>query len=322
VWLWGLCPALRRPRPDVSWAVKGQSGQPSGARAGSRFRTSLATAQIALSMALLVSAGLFTRSLFNVSRVDLGLRADNVVKFQISPARNGYKVEQTRQLFERVEDEIGALPGVTGVSSSTVPLLSGSNWGNDVAVEGFKAGPDTDSNSRFNEVGPGYFPTLGIPLLAGRDFTRADALTAPPVAIVNEAFAKKFNLGRDAIGKRMSNKGSNTPLTMEIVGMVKNAKYSDVKREIPPLFFIPYRQDETIGQIVSSCGQWRPGGSPATFRRCWRGSTLNLPVENLRTLHSRCGRTCSSIVHQRAVGVIRLPGDCSPRSGSTACLVP
>jgi predicted permease len=283
--LFGLFPALHSTRPDLISALKGQSGQPSGARSASRFRTSLATAQIALSMALLVSAGLFTRSLFNISRVDLGLHADNVVMFEISPARNGYKVEQTRQLFERVEDEIGALPGVTGITSSTVPLLSGSNWGNDVSVEGFKAGPDTDSNSRFNEVGPGYFPTLGIPLLAGRDFTRADALTAPPVAIVNEAFAKKFNLGRDAVGKRMSNKGPNTPLTMEIVGMVKNAKYSDVKREIPPLFFIPYRQDENIGQInfyVRTATD--PERFLANIPKVLARLDATLPVENLRTL--------------------------------------
>jgi len=283
--LFGLFPALHSTRPDLISALKGQSGQPSGARSASRFRTSLATAQIALSMALLVSAGLFTRSLFNISRVDLGLHADNVVVFQISPVRNGYKVEQTRQLFERVEDEIGALPGVTGVTSSTVPLLSGNNWGNDVSVEGFKAGPDTDSNSRFNEVGPGYFPTLGIPLLAGRDFARTDALTAPPVAIVNEAFAKKFNLGRDAVGKRISNKGPNTPLTMEIVGLVKNAKYSDVKREIPPIFFIPYRQDETIGQINFYV---RTATDPERFLtnipKVLARLDANLPVENLRTL--------------------------------------
>jgi predicted permease len=269
----------------VLFGLKGQSGQPSGARSASRFRTTLATAQIALSMALLVSAGLFTRSLFNISRVDLGLRAENIITFQISPARNGYKVEQTRQLFERVEDEVGALPGVTGVTSSTVPLLAGSNWGNDVAVEGFKAGPDTDSNSRFNEVGPGYFPTLGIPLLAGRDFTRADALTAPQVAIVNEAFAKKFNLGRDAVGKRISNKGPNTPLTMEIVAIAKNAKYSEVKRAIPPIFFIPYRQDETIGQINFYV---RTAGDPERFLsnvpKVLARLDANLPVENLRTL--------------------------------------
>jgi predicted permease len=283
--LFGLFPALHSTRPDLISALKGQSGQPSGARSASRFRTSLATAQIALSMALLVSAGLFTRSLFNVSRIDLGLRADNVVTFQISPARNGYTVEQTRQLFERIEDELAALPGVSGVSSSTVPLLAGSNWGSDVAVEGFKAGPDTDSNSRFNEVGPGYFSTLGIQLLGGRDFTRADAFSAPQVAIVNEAFTKKFGLGREAVGRRMSNKGSNSPLTLEIVGIVKNAKYSDVKREIPPIFFIPYRQDETIGQINFFV---RTGTEPDRFLsnipKVLARLDANLPVENLRTM--------------------------------------
>jgi predicted permease len=283
--LFGLFPALHSTRADLISSLKGTSGQPSGARSAARFRTSLATAQIALSMALLVSAGLFTRSLFNVSRVDLGLKADNVIMFQISPVLNGYKPEQTRQLFERVEDEIGALPGVAGVTSSTVPLLSGSNWGNNVSVEGFKAGPDTDTNSRFNEVGPGYFATLGIPLLAGRDFTRGDALTAPKVAIVNEAFAKKFNLGRDAVGKRMGNDGGNSPLTMDIVGLVKNAKYSDVKRENPPLFFKPFRQDETIGQINFYV---RTGGDPERFManipKVLARLDANLPVENLRTV--------------------------------------
>src|SRR3954451_20548077 len=283
--LFGLFPALHSTRPDLISALKGQSGQPAGARSAARFRTTLATAQIALSMALLVSAGLFTRSLFNVSRVDLGLKADNIVVFQVSPALNGYKPEQSRQLFARIEDELGAFPGVTAVTSSTVPLLAGSNWGSQVSVEGFKSGPDVDASSRFNEIGPGYFPTLGIPLLAGRDFTRADALTAPAVAIVNEAFAKKFNLGRDAVGKRMSNKGSNSPLTIEIVGLVKDAKYSDVKRAVPPLFFLPYRQDENIGAINFFV---RTGGDPEAFLtnvpKVMAKLEPNLPVENLRTL--------------------------------------
>src|SRR4029077_11219092 len=283
--LFGLFPALHSTRPDLISSLKGQSGQPSGARSAARFRTSLATAQIALSMALLVSAGLFTRSLFNISRIDLGLKADNVIVFGISPALNGYKPEQSRQLFERVEDELGALPGVTGVTSSTGAVLSGSNWGNNVSVEGHPSGPDTDMNSRVNETGPGYFATLGIPLLAGRDFTRGDALAAPKVTIVNEAFAKKFNLGRNAVGKRMANKGDNSPLTMEIVGLVKNAKYSDVKREIPPLFFSPYRQDENIGAIAFYV---RTGGDPERFipniPKALARLDANLPVENLRTL--------------------------------------
>jgi predicted permease len=283
--LFGLFPALHSTRPDLVSALKGQSGQPSGARSAARFRTSLATAQIALSMALLVSAGLFTKSLLNISRVDLGLNAENVIMFRISPELNGYKPEQSRQLFERVEDEFAALPGVTGVTMSIVPLLSGSNYGSSVAVEGFKAGPDTDTGSRYNEVGPGYFATLGIPLVAGRDFTRADALGAPKVAIVNEAFAKKFNLGRDVVGKRMGDEGGTSPLTIEIVGLVRNAKYSSVKSEIPPVFFRPYRQDERVGAMTVYV---RTAADPETFMtmipKALARIDANLPVERLRTL--------------------------------------
>jgi putative ABC transport system permease protein len=283
--LFGLFPALHSTRPDLMTSLKGQSGQPSGARSAARFRTSLATAQIALSMALLVSAGLFTRSLFNVSRVELGLKADHVIVFRIAPELNGYKPEQTRRLFERVEDELAALPGVTSVSSATVPLLAGSNWGTGVSVEGFTAGPDTDIASRYNEVGPAYFSTLGVPLLAGRDFTRGDGLTAPKVAIVNQAFVKKFNLGRNAVGKRIGNDGANGPLTIEIVGLMRDAKYSTVKDAIPPLFFSPYRQDEHIGSIdfyVLTAGD--PDAFTVNIPKVLARLDPNLPVVNLRTL--------------------------------------
>jgi putative ABC transport system permease protein len=286
--LFGLFPALHSTRPDLVSALKGQSGQASGARSASRFRTTLATAQIALSMALLVSAGLFTKSLANVARVDLGLNADNVIMFSVSPELNGYAPERSRQLFERIEDELAALPGTAGVTMATVPLVSGNNWGNNVAVEGFEAGPDTDTNSRYNEIGPGYFATVGIPLLAGREFTRADVLAAPKVAIVNETFARKFNLGRDVVGRHMSNDrgaGSAPKLNMEIVGLVKDAKYSDVKREIPPQFFLPYRQDERLGFITVYV---RTGADPTPFMsnipKAIARLDPNLPVERLRTL--------------------------------------
>ena len=153
-------------------------------------------------MALLVPAGLFAKSLFNVSRVDLGLKTDHMVLFSIAPELNSYTTERTRQLFERMEDEMAAVPGVTSVVAAIVPVLAGDNWGNSLAVEGFEAGPDTNTNASFNGVGPGYFQTMGIPLMAGREFTRADAFGAPKVAIVNQAFVKKFNLGDNPIGKR------------------------------------------------------------------------------------------------------------------------
>jgi predicted permease len=283
--LFGLFPALHSTRPDLVTALKGSAGQPSGARAASRFRTWLATAQIALSMALLVSAGLFAKSLLNVSRVQLGLSADHIIMFGISPALNGYTPVRSKQLFERVEDTIAALPGVNGVTSGSVPLLGGSNWGNNVAVEGFQAGPDTDSNSRFNVIGPGYFQTLGIPLLAGREFTRADSLDASKVAIVNQTFAKKFNLGRDAVGKHMGDRGLSNPMNMEVVGLVQDSKYSEVKSVIPPQFFRPYRQDERIGSIYFYV---RAAGDPeplmAGVSKAIAQIDPDLPLEHFRTL--------------------------------------
>jgi hypothetical protein len=134
---------------------------------------------------------------------------------------------------------LAALPEVA-VTNSLDPLLAGDNWGNDVSVEGYAAGPDTDMGSRYNEIGSDYFRTLGIPLLAGREFARTDSRGSSKVAIVNQAFATKFNLGRDVVGMHLGNRRS--PLDTEIVGLVQDAKYSEVKQTIPPVFYRPYRQ--------------------------------------------------------------------------------
>jgi predicted permease len=205
--------------------------------------------------------------------------------FRVAPVLNGYTPERSKQLFERLEDELAAIPGANGVTAGRVALLAGNNWGNSVSVEGFKAGPDTDVNSRFNEVAPGYFHTLGIPILSGREFTRADAASAPKVVVVNEAFVKKFNLGRDAVGKHIGNKGSNAPLTMEIVGLVQNAKYSEVKGEIPPLFFQPYRQDPDVGSLTFYIRSAIDSNAMlANVPKVVQTLDANLPVEDLRTL--------------------------------------
>jgi len=237
-------------------------------------------------MALLVSAGLFTRSLMNVSRVNLGLNPENVVTFAVSPGLSGYSYDQSRQLFERLEEELRALPGATAVTAARVPLLGGSNWGQSVSVEGFDAGPDTDTNSRYNEVGAGYFQALGVKLVAGREFTPSDSLSAPKVAIVNETFAKKFNLGRNAVGKRISSEGQRgSPLDVEIVGFAQNAKYSEVKAEIPPLFFRPYRQNDKVGGMTfyvrtALDAEQFLSNIPKVVGRI----DPNLPVDDLRTL--------------------------------------
>ncbi len=301
--VFGLFPALHSTRPDVLTALKGQTGQPSGARAAARFRTTLATVQIGLSMTLLVCAGLFTKSLFNISRVDLGVKIDNMITFSLSPNLSGYKPPQIRALYERLEDDLRAQPGVSQVTVSLVPLLGGSNWGNDVSVDGFEAGPDTDSNSRFNEVGPGYFRALGIPLIAGREFTPQDAVGAPKVAIVNEQFAKKFKLGRNAVGKRMkTGGGGQKDLDIEIVGLVQNAKYSRVKQEIPPVFFLPYRQDETLGGTSFYVrAALPPEKLLAMIQPIVANADRNIPVENLRTMEKQIQ---NNVAEDRIISVL------------------
>ncbi len=283
--VFGLYPALHSTRPDILTVLKGQAGQPSGARNASRFRTTLATSQIALSMALLVAAGLFTKSLYNVSRVDLGLTTDQLVTFGLSPELNGYTPAQSLALFERVEDALGALPGVTSVSASLIPLLSGSNYGSGVAVQGFEAGPDTNTSASYSEIGPDFFKTLGIPLVAGREFTRADASGSPKVAIVNQAFARKFNLGDHAVGAHMSADRDVKSLDVEIVGLVQDAKYSEVKDTVPPQFFMPYRQDKEIG--ASSFYAKTSGDATAllaSVQAAVKALDPNLPIENPKTM--------------------------------------
>lgn len=290
--LFGLYPALHSTRPDLVTALKSSGGQPSGHRVAARFRSSLATAQIALSMALLVGAGLFIKSLTNVSRVDLGMNPDNLVTFAISPELNGYEREASLALFERAEQELAALPGVSSVSAAIVPILTGSNWGTDVAVEGFESGPDIDSNSRLNMVGPGYFSTLGIPLIAGREFRVGDNTDAEEVVIVNEAFTRKFGLDpRETVGKFIGtdmDSGDGSELTHRIVGLVQDARYAAVKREVPPLFFVPYRQNDYVGSITFYLRtQLEPSQTVAAVGGVIRRLDPKLPVEDLKTLEQQ-----------------------------------
>jgi predicted permease len=271
--VFGLYPALHSTRPDLVTVLKSQAGQPGGSRSAARFRTALATVQITLSMALLVAAGLFIKSLYNVSRVDLGLQTAQLVTFSISPELNGYSPAQSVAFFARVEDAVRALPGVSSVGLSTVPLISGSNWGSSVQVEGFEAGPDTNTS---------------IPLLRGRDFSPADAASAPKVAIVNQAFVRKFNLGDRAIGARMNTGGPDDPLEIEIVGLVQDAKYSEVKDAIPPQFFQPYQQDERAGSInVYARASGDASALLTSVQAAVRALDPNLPVENPRTMEQQ-----------------------------------
>jgi predicted permease len=285
----GLFPAVHSTRPDLIGAIRQTSGQSSGTRSANRFRTSLVTAQIALAMALLTCAGLFVQSLRNVSRVDVGANVERLVTFSIAPELNAYSGARSAQFFARLEEELRAIPGVTSVAAARVPFLAGSNWGTDVSVEGFKRGPEIDANSRLNTIGPGYLSTLGMPLISGREFTEADLVGRPGVVIVNQAFAKKFNLGPNPVGRRMSENGApDAALDLEIVGFMQDTKYSEVKGATPPLFFKAYKQDTTVGDLNFYV---RTAGDPAQLLRAIPGVVArldpDLPIDELKTMEQQ-----------------------------------
>ena len=283
--LFGLFPALHSTRPDLITSIRAGAGQIAGGGVAGRFRTSLAVAQIALSTTLLVSAGLFLKSLVNVSRVDLGIRIDSVATFSVSPLRIGYDTLRAKLLYTRIEEELRALPGVTGVTSSMVPLLSGDSWGNDVRVQGFECLPDTDCNSRYNAAGAGYFAMFGTPLLAGREFQASDQYGAAKVAVVNLAFAEKFGLGREAVGKFMGRSGGNDSLGIQIVGLAPNVAYNNAKHAPQAVFYLPWMQQGVVGQMYFYARTRLPSDRLiAAVPQMMKRIDPTLPVQDLKTM--------------------------------------
>ena len=280
--LFGLYPAWEAARASSAATLKDESGQSSGTAASARVRKVLVCAQVMVSAVLLIPTGLFLKSLVNLMHVDLGMKTENVIGFSVAPALNGYKAEQTRALFERIESEMAAIPGARSVAAALVPLIAGSNWGTDVTIEGAKE-KQNDANSRYNEVGPGFLGKMGVPLIAGREFTESDTLAGPRVAVVNQTFVKRFLEGRNAVGLRFSDGGHEPEIT--IVGVVKDSHYSSVKDAAPPLFYRPWRQDKEINSLEFYVRSALPEKQMAPqIRRVMAGIDRDLPLQGLRTL--------------------------------------
>jgi predicted permease len=289
--LTGLVPALQLVSSAAGAALR-DATRHSSSRSSRRFRASLATGQIASATALLALAGLFAVSLVNIGRADLGIRRDGLVTFKLSPELNGYSPERSSALFDRLEAELRALPDVRSVSAATIPILADEGWHNHMQVEGMPADPDRESSAAVTRTGTDYFRTLGVPFLAGRDFTAADATGAPRVAIVNESFARKFNLA-EPVGRRMATGRGNKPLDIQIVGLVADLKYSSVREPAPPQFFLPFRQEPpgTLTFYVRTAGDPRAlfGAITAAVSRL----DDTLPVARLQTIDDQIAENTS-----------------------------
>ena len=282
----GLVPALYSTRVDPIAVLKDEAGHPGGNRSAARFRRGLVVAQLALALTLLVVSGLFIESLRNMNRIDLGFRLDGVVTLALRPELSGYGAARNRDLFERVETALSTQPGVGGVTASTGGVLAFTGGGapRDFNVQGFEAGPDTNRTALLNHVGTDYFRTLGIPLLAGRAFSASDTAGAPRVAVVNEAFARKFDLGRNAVGALIGRGGVDAELDTEIVGVVADTRPSFASTVPPPLAFVPYRQEDVGALWFFVRGSGRQDDVMRSIPGLVAGIDRNLPVVFLMPL--------------------------------------
>jgi predicted permease len=284
--VFALAPMIKLVGADPARALQLGGARTFGGKGLGRFRFALASTQVALSMLLLVLAALFTQSLVNVARIDLGLRTESIVMFGLAPSLNGYSPAQGARVLQAVERQLAAQPGVTHVSTAGVPLLSDSQWRTTVAFEGSEHGVSA------NDVGPDFFAALDIPLLQGRGFTEADTLDAPRVAIVNESFVERFGLGANPVGKRFSFDAREPP-DVEIIGVVRDAAYDAVKE--------PF-----VAQVITPRGQSRNFGVGAAFYvrttqptdallaaipRVVAGVDSTLPVMDARTFDSQVRRS-------------------------------
>jgi predicted permease len=249
--LFGVGPAYRAARLDPARTLRGQGrGNASASREILRFRGWLVTAQVALTLVLLVSAGLFTRSLRNLGQVELGLKPDHVLSFSLSPDLNGYSPVRTAALARRLTDGLAAVPGVRGVTASEVATMTGSDWSTGVRTSAGATKSKDDSQVYRNAIGPDYFSTLGIALVAGREFGWQDAAAAPAVAVVNETTARQFFPGKSAIGQRVGFGRDKTDIDIEIVGVVRNSKSSQLSEAERPFVYTPYLQSEDLGPLT------------------------------------------------------------------------
>jgi predicted permease len=304
--LFGMAPAVQSTRPDVAPTLKDQAGSVLGGQA--RLRKALVASQVAVSLLLIMAAVLFTRTLGNLLAVDIGFDASRLISFGIDPSLNGYDAQRTRQVARSVLERLNRTPGIESAGFASMRILEGNQWTTSITVEGYQAKPQENSSQWANAVSPGYFATMGIPLLAGRDFTDRDARVRPPakgerdytLAIVNERFARHYFGERNPIGRRIGFGGNpNTPTPIEIVGVVRDSKYTDVRDETQRQVFFPYLQESEPGGFTVYLRTAQPADRMfEVVRRVMQEIDPNLPVYGTRTLK---GQVAQSLSRERLV---------------------
>jgi predicted permease len=252
----------------------------------------LVIVQVALSLLLLVGAGLFIRTLSNLEQVNLGFNQENLLVFRLQPKQGGYKDDRLLQFYQQLFARLDHLPGVHAATFGSVALIAHDNWFNDILLPGEIEKTAVEHNTTRQMVRENYFATMEIPLLRGRGFTVQDDQRAPNVAIVNQTFARQFFPNDDVLGKRV--RDTYNKHEVEIIGVVADTKYESQRQEIKPLLYTPWQQeaDDVIGEMhfaLRTVGE--PTALAGTVRQAVHELDSNLPVTELGSQTARSEAT-------------------------------
>jgi predicted permease len=247
----GVAPAWGATRVQIASTLKEKSTGISSGLSQARLGKTLVISQVAFTLLLVTSAWGFVRSLYNLKHVDLGFPPDHVLEFSVAPQLNSYDQVRSLEFYRRLEDRIGAMPGVVSLSATEEPLIANSDRGSNVTVEDAPAELSEESRHvLWNSVGPGHFANLRIPLASGREFTRGDDSGSPKVVIINETMANTFFPHGQPLGRHMKFGAGSGPLDMQIIGVVRNSHHSDVKEHPRPFLYVPYAQAKSLSSMT------------------------------------------------------------------------
>jgi len=288
--VFGLLPALRASRPDPWTTLKDTMGSIAGGGGSLFLRKGLVTAQVALSFLLLFGAGLFVRSLQNLKTTDTGVALSNLVTFQVAPDLSGYDEPRAVIFYRQLLDRLRAAPGVKSAALARVSILSGDEWDSSMSVEGHRAADGEDMQAFMNALSPGYFTTMQIPLLEGRDFTQMDEKRTATVAIVNRRFAEHFFKGKSALGKRLGwGGGPTSKLTIEIIGVVADSLYEGPREGVRRQVFVPnWGKGNVAFYVRTTTGS---AGAYNLVRNEVKQLDASMPVYQVKTLEGQLDET-------------------------------
>jgi predicted permease len=284
--LLGVAPALQMTRPRAILALKDEGGTVSSGTGQARLRRGLVVAQVALSLLLLVAAGLFGRSVVNLMRVDPGFRVSGVTTFEVDPTTEGQPAARVYAFYHDLLDRLRSLPGVGAVGATTPSPLTNSDRSANFSIEGYQAPDAADARASVGMVSAGFFETLRIHVSQGRVFDDDDVLGGRKVAVVNEAFVRKYAQGRPLLGRHLATgSGTNVVADREIVGVVGDYKHDGLRESVKPTVFFPYPQDERPSGLTFYVRSSRSGTEIAAgVRRAVRELDQNLPVFDMKPM--------------------------------------